>query len=337
MKSESQYLIDYKVIAWSRTLSVIFISALMLCATSCSRKKYMRDEGMVWHTTYHITYESDINLRDSILNVLNEVSASLNAFDPNSLTSRVNEGDSVEIDAHFRRNYEMSLRVNELSDGMFDPTLGPLITAWGFGKGHKATSDTTKLDSLLKITGIRKTRIENNRLVKDDPRIAFNFSAIAKGYGCDQIAATLMRNGVENFMVEIGGEIRCGGKNPSGGAWRVSIDKPVTSETISHDSQCIVGLSGGGLATSGNYRNFRREGGATTGHTISPRTGRPVETDVISATVLAPTAMEADALATAMMAMGSEGARRLTEKTGCGTLLVLSDSTVWIRNMPVEK
>lgn len=231
----------------------------------------------------------------------------------------------------------MSLKINRLSEGVFDPTLGPLITAWGFGKGHRATRDTLRLDSLLAITGINRTRIENGLLLKEDARIEFNFSAIAKGYGCDRVAEMLMRNGVTNFMVEIGGEIRCGGKSPSGGRWRISVDRPLLADSVVHESQCILELAGGGLATSGNYRNYRREGGRVLGHTISPVTGRPVETDVLSASVVAPTAMEADALATALMALGSERAKRLVVDEGYGALLVLADSTVWTHNLPLAR
>lgn len=295
----------------------------------CRRESFRKDEGMVWHTTYHITYEADRDLRDSIIAAFNIVNRSLNVFDDTSLVAKVNAGDSVEIDDDFRKVYEMSRHVNELSDGAFDPTLGPLITAWGFGKGHEATADTLRLDSLLQITGIVKTRIENNRLLKADPRIAFNFSAIAKGYGCDLVAEMLERNGVTNYLVEIGGEIRCGGKSPKGTDWRVSIDRPVWSDSVVHDSQCVVEISNQGLATSGNYRNFNEHSAPGTGHTISARTGRPVATDVLSATVIAPTTMEADALATAMIALGSERAKDLATRLGYPVILIFADNSVW--------
>ncbi|MDE7180018.1 MAG: FAD:protein FMN transferase [Muribaculaceae bacterium] len=312
----------------------LLLLAMGCCIFSGCRRDYHRDEGMVWHTTYHITYDSPRDLRDSVIATFRDVDASLNVFDAGSLVSKANEQDSILTDIHFRRVYEMSRHINELSDGAFDPTLGPLITAWGFGKGHKATADTLRLDSLLAITGISKTHLSGNRLIKDDRRISFNFSAIAKGYGSDAVAATLERNGVENYLVEIGGEIRCKGKSPSGKQWRVSIDRPVRSDKITHDSQCVVELTDAGLATSGNYRNFNEASGANAGHTISSTTGRPVTTDILSATVIAPTAMEADALATAMMAAGSEGARKMARATGYRVLLVLSDMSVWQQGFP---
>ena len=314
----------------SNKLAALSVAAAALASTaSCQRSDYRHAEGMVWHTAYHVTYESSRDLTDSIISVFNEVGSSLNVFDPNSLASVVNRRDSVEVDRHFREVYDMSVKVNRLTSGAFDPTLGPLITAWGFGKGHKASSDTLRLDSLLALTGVARTRIHDGVLIKSDARMQFNFSAIAKGYGADCVAEMLARNGSANYLVEIGGEIRCGGRNESGGYWRVSVDRPSYSDDASHESQCVVSVTGCGLATSGNYRNFHVEGGSRYGHTISSRTGRPVQTDVISATVIAQTCMEADALSTSMMAMGSEKSKGLAARLRYPTLLVLSDLTTW--------
>lgn len=294
-------------------------------------REYQNAEGMIWNTTYHVTYNGGSELKDSIMQVLNKVGASLNVFDENSLVSRVNVSDSTAVDTDFIRVYVESLKVNRLTDGAFDPTLGPLIEAWGFGKGHKATGDTARIDSLMKFVGIDKTRLSMDTLVKDDSRIRFNFSAIAKGYGCDCVGEMLQRNGVEDWLVEIGGEISCRGKSPEGGKWRVSIDRPVMQkDRILHDSQCVVEVTDAGIATSGNYRNLQSdEKGQYYGHTISARTGRPVRTDVISATVIGRTAMESDALATAFMAMGADDVKRLNKSTRLSVMLVLADSTVW--------
>ena len=294
-------------------------------------REYQNAEGMIWNTTYHVTYNGGSELKDSIMQVLNKVGASLNVFDETSLVSRVNVSDSTAVDTDFIRVYVESVKVNRLTDGAFDPTLGPLIEAWGFGKGHKATGDTARIDSLMKFVGIDKTRLSMDTLVKDDSRIRFNFSAIAKGYGCDCVGEMLQRNGVEDWLVEIGGEISCRGKSPEGGKWRVSIDRPVMQkDRILHDSQCVVEVTDAGIATSGNYRNLQSdEKGQYYGHTISARTGRPARTDVISATVIGRTAMESDALATAFMAMGADDVKRLNKSTRLSVMLVLADSTVW--------
>lgn len=317
------------ILHFFRHNAFIYIGFFMLFLTSCSQDGYKRIEGMIWNTSYHITYENEKDLTDSIMQVFNIIDGSLNVFNESSLVSQVNKADSLKIDSDFAAVYENSRKINRISDGAFDPTLGPLIDAWGFGKGHKATSDTLRLDSLLSITGLERTSLKNNILYKENPLIRFNFSAIAKGYACDRIGEMLKRNGTKSYLVEIGGEIRCEGLSPSNGKWTVSIDKPILSDSVLHDSQCIILLSQGGVATSGNYRNFHKSGNDTYGHTLSSKTGRPVKTDVLSATIVAPTAMEADALATTCMALGFEKSKILVEKTNVAVLLVLSNGEVW--------
>lgn len=300
-----------------------------LIVSSCNKNKYRYAEGMVWHTSYHITYESDRDLSDSILAVFDRVDASLNVFSPKSLVSLLNESDSVEADQFLLDVYTCSRRINSITSGAFDPTLSPLIDAWGFGKGHKATADTARIDSIMKHVGIEKTRLRDNVIVKADKDIRFNFSAIAKGYGCDCVAEMMKRNGVDNFLVEIGGEIICAGMSPSGEKWRVSIDAPeLERDGVSHLSAIILSVADVGIATSGNYRNFQESGGAVYGHTISRLTGRPVQTDIVSATVIAPTAMEADALATSLMTMPSQDVISLCERNSIAAMLILSDNTI---------
>ena len=298
---------------------------------ACNKKGDFRmAEGAVWHTSYHITYQSPVDLSDSISEVLRQVGASLNVFDPASLASRINRGETSAVDSNFTNVYNMSKRINTLTSGAFDPTLGPLITAWGFGKGHRATADTLRIDSLMQFVGIGKTKLKDGELVKEHPSIEFNFSAIAKGYGCDCIGKMFLRNGVNNFLVEIGGEIAASGKSPSGDDWHIGIDRPEYAAQPGAAAEAVVALTNRGMATSGNYRNFHGVGSERYGHTISSTTGRPARTDVLSATVIASTAMEADALATSMMAMGSERAIRLADSLRMPVMLVLADSTVHV-------
>ncbi len=317
--------------------TLLFLLPMLFSACGGNNKKsenqsdgYAKAEGMIWNTTYHLTFRGPESLADSALRVLEEVGRSLNVFDTTSLVSRVNRGNSVPVNTDFLRVYVMSKRVNKISGGAFDPTLGPLIAAWGFGPGHKATADTARTDSLLALCGIQKTRLSHYALVKENPAISFNFSAIAKGFGCDRVAEMLTENGVKDYLVEIGGEIRAAGVSPSGGDWRVSVDRPVHGASAdSRESACIVAFTDMGMATSGNYRNFHKDGSRIYGHTISSKTGRPVQTDVISATVLASTAMEADALATAFMAAGSERTREINNTLRRPVMLILADSTIW--------
>lgn len=309
---------------------VSLIISVLAVFSSCSNS-FVKEDGMVWNTVYHITYQGDRSLTDSVMSVLNEVGKSLSVFDKSSLVSKVNESVSTPVDRHFMTVYNTSLIVNSVSEGMFDPTVSPLITAWGFGPGHKINTDTLAIDSILTFTGINKTRLEGYTLIKDDVRTQFNFSAVAKGYGCDMVAKMLRRNGVENYLVEIGGEIAVGGESPSGESWKISIDKPVESDKeIVHDASAVISATNAGIATSGNYRNFHKEGDSTFGHTISPKTGRPVKTDVISATIIAPTCMEADATATACMAAGSEISKQILSTLRYEGMLILSDSTTYL-------
>lgn len=306
------------------------ILALFLLFISCSRKDYRFEEGMAWNTAYHITYESDRDLSDSIILVLNEINSSLSPFNPQSVVSGINENISDSVDRHFIAVYNESVKINEATNGTFDPTLAPLIRAWGFEKGHEVSADTMRLDSLLLLVGIAKTKIESGALIKKNKEIEFNFSALAKGYGVDCIADMLQNNGVTNYLVEIGGEIRASGVNPDGKFWRIGIDKP-DSEARYGETMELIEVNNVALATSGNYRNFHETEGRRFGHTISSKTGRPVETDVISATVIASSCMEADALATSCMALGSEKALSLCSRLSAGVMLILSDFSV-VRN-----
>lgn len=312
------------------SLSLSF-TIFILLAAACSKRDYRKTEGLIWNTTYHIIYEGVPSLNDSILKTLEEVNRSLNVFDSTSLVSRANLAESIVIDRHFKEVYETSRRINEASDGLFDPTLSPLIKAWGFGQGHKSSADTLKIKEILNYVGIKKTHLSADTLIKDDPRISFNFSAVAKGYGCDAVAEMFKRNGVDNYLVEIGGEISAGGKNPQGKLWKISIDSPIPSDSaIIHDSYAVINVGDAGVATSGNYRNFRKEDGKTVAHTISPLTGRPILSDIASATVIAPTAMEADAAATACMVAGLEKSKEMIRTLNFECILITTDSTVWL-------
>ncbi|MBO5029577.1 MAG: FAD:protein FMN transferase [Muribaculaceae bacterium] len=285
---------------------------------------------MIWNTMYNVTYDGPATLRDSLMPQFNRVAASVSAFDSTSLVSRINRNETARTDSAFRHVYRMSQLVNGRSGGAFDPTVSPLVTAWGFGKGHKATADTARIDELLKYVGIGKTRLHGNLLLKNDPRLEFNFSAIAKGYGCDAVGEMFLRNGVSNFLIEVGGEILAHGESPRGGKWRVSVDMPIRSEGVVHQSQCVLKIGNEGVATSGNYRNYHEQKGHVYGHTIDPVTGRPVQTDVLSATVIAPTAMEADAYATAAMALGSARAQQMAQKYGLAMMLIMPGNKIWM-------
>lgn len=303
---------------------------------SCSRtQSFRQEEGMAWNTIYHITYESGESLSDSIMKILNEIDYSLSPFNPVSTLSAINSNACRKTDNHFRAVFEESVKINRLSSGAFDPTLAPLIRAWGFGQGHTVSPDTMKIDSLLNMVGLGKTNISNGELIKDNPHIEFNFSALAKGYGVDCIAEMFLRNNVENFLVEIGGEIRASGKSPRGEDWIIGIDRPEAGARYG-ETVMNIRVSDAAIATSGNYRNYQESGGRRFGHTISSLTGRPVATDIISATVITSDCMEADALATTCMAIGSGRALEMCSVLEAGVMLILDDMRV-VMNKDFQK
>lgn len=291
--------------------TVLLLSVIaLLVGCSRGRNNYRRAAGSVWTTTYNIIYNSPADLTDSILACMRAVEKSLSPFDSSSLISRVNRSsEPVALDTMVARIFLASQKINRLSAGRFDPTVAPLVNLWGFGYRSGAEGDAPSdyaIDSALQLVGIDRCRIENNVIVKPHPATEFNFSAITKGFACDAIGEMFRANGVDDYMIEIGGEIALGGKNPDGQPWNIQIDAP--KEAPGHDAMTVVPLTGCGIATSGNYRNFRETSAGRSWHTIDPATGRPAITETLSATVVAPTCMEADALATACMAMSPDSA-----------------------------
>lgn len=316
---------------WKDKLKIkLFFWSIIFFITGCEDKDhFIKTEGMIWNTVYHITYNGSSHLQDSIISVLNRVSSSLSVFDTNSIVSHLNVSDSIIADKHLISVYDASLRIHALSEGRFDPTVSPLVEAWGFGRNHKPSSDTVAIDSILTFVGIEKTHKKGKMIIKDDKRTNFNFSAIAKGYGCDMVGEMFKRNGVSDFMVEIGGEITLSGKSPTGKDWKIAVDTPIEGNSPGEDTAIILSLTDAGLATSGNYRNYSIEGTVKLVHTISPKTGRPFIGEILSATVIAPSCMEADAIATACMASNREEAKELFKLTNTEGLLIFRDS-LWV-------
>jgi len=242
---------------------------------------------------------------------------SLNVFNPNSIVSKVNRNEEIELDDWFITVFNKAQEVSEKTGGVFDVTVAPFINLWGFGFEKADSVSPQIIDSIKTFVGYRKIRIEDRKVIKDDPRIILNFSAIAKGFACDVIAALFESEGVVNYMVEIGGEVAASGKNSRGLCWRVGIYTPEDDFSgMTNEIEETVALCGKkGLATSGNYRNYYIKEGKKYSHTIDPRTGYPSEweQDILSATIVASDCMTADAYATAFMAMGVEAACQMAE------------------------
>ncbi|MCX4291957.1 MAG: FAD:protein FMN transferase [Odoribacter sp.] len=289
---------------------VIFLCLLVLCG--CKRELFRHTEGKIYGTYYRIVYESAEVLDRPLLEQMERVNASLSMFNPRSVISRLNRNESCRTDSLFNRMFRMAVEVNGETRGAFDITVGPLVNAWGFGykKGVRPTPE--RIDTLLQWVGLDKLRLQGDSLVKCFRETEMDASSIAKGLGVDLAAEYLEARGVKNYMVDIGGEIRVKGKSGKGRAWRIGIDKPIEDpELLNRELQFIISMENGALATSGNYRNFYVKEGKKYAHTISPYTGYPVQQEVVSSTVYAPTCMEADAYATAFMVLGLEAAKEV--------------------------
>lgn len=284
----------------------------ILMFTACTKQKqYFEESGSVFHTIYHIKYEGSEILTEKIDAEFQKFNLSLNPFNPNSIISRVNRNEAVEADDWFIEVFNKAKEVSDHSEGIFDITCAPLVNLWGFGFSKMDSVTPQMIDSIKQFVGYQKVRLDGRKVVKDDSRILLNCSAIAKGYASDIIARLLEREGIENYMVEIGGEVTMKGVNQNGKCWRIGINKPEDDSTgVKNDIEEVVQLcKKGGVATSGNYRNYYIKDGKKYAHTIDPRTGYPSEQSILSATIVAEDCITADAYATAFMAMGLEKAR----------------------------
>lgn len=294
------------------------ICLLIIGLSACKndkKKVYIEDQGEIFHTTFHIKYEYDRSLYNEIMEELEKFDHSLNPFKENSIISDVNNNKPVELDSFFVAVFNKSEEISKITEGRFDITCSPLVNAWGFGFKNMEHVTPQVIDSLEKFVGYTKIRMENGKIIKTDPRVQVNTSAIAKGYSCDVIANLLQRHGIQNYMIEIGGEIAMKGKNDKGECWRIGVDKAIDDSTAMHrELQTILAICDKCVATSGNYRNYYVKDGKKFAHTIDPTTGYPAEQDILGATVLANDCMTADAYATAFMASGLEKSREYAKK-----------------------
>ena len=298
--------------------SFIWLGILLLATIWILVRKnnvpYHSINGLVFGTIYNITYQYDGDLKSEIEAELKRFDGSLSPFNDTSIISRINRNEEIVTDSFFQTCFNRSMEISEETNGAFDITIAPLANVWGFGFKKGEFPDSMKIDSLLQITDYKNVKLVDGRVVKEDPRIMLSCSAVAKGYSVDVVARLLEKKGIQNYMVDIGGEIVAKGKNSRNGLWRIGINKPIDdSLSVNQEIQTILELSDAGLATSGNYRNFYYKDGKKYAHTIDPRTGYPVQHNILSATVIAEDCMTADALATAFMVMGLEEAERVAD------------------------
>lgn len=282
---------------------VVFIIAFLLVGCT-SIPRYRTVDGSMLGTTYHIIAKTGLGsdeIFDKMEQINSEANASMSIFNPSSLLSRINRNETDTIDRHIAQNVDVAMRVNILSP-RYDITVKPLVDAYGFAA--KSREAKPNIDSLLEFVGFSKFRIDGCRIVKQDSRVQLDLNSVAKGYTVDLIADWLESEGCENYIVEVGGEIRSKGVNRNGTAWRVGVDTPFDNNNEpGRYQQRVISLAGRSLATSGNYRRFYyNDEGKRISHTIDPFTGESQTTSLLSATVVASRCVVADALATMFMA-----------------------------------
>ena len=300
-----------KIIFHSIALVLLIVASVVIIRQN-SAMPYQINQGMVFGTFYKITYQHDKNLQKEIEAQLKSVNDALSMFDKKSIITAVNNNEPVKLNDMFVNVFKLAQSISEDTDGAFDITVAPLVNAWGFGYKSGALPSQQDIDSIRAFVGYQKVKLSGMRIQKEDARLTLDCSAIAKGYGTDVVARYFLREGIKNFMVEIGGEIVTHGVNPKRQQWSIGIEKPVEdSLAMKSELQTVLKVDDIAMATSGNYRNFYYKDGKKYAHTIDPKTGFPVQHNILSATVLAKQCAVADAYATAFMVMGLEKSKEI--------------------------
>jgi thiamine biosynthesis lipoprotein len=255
-----------------------------------------------------------VDCQSDIDSVLNAVDLSMSTYIPESLISKINRNESNKIDSLFFRVITEALLIAKETQGAFDPTLAPIVNYWGFGFEEIQNIDESILAELMQSVGYTKLSFNDSTIFKTNTNTQIDFNAIAQGFTVDLVGEHLQKLGITNYMIEIGGELKCSGFNADGDLWRIGIDKP--SEDIQKDRfQAIIEVENKSVASSGNYRKFKvdEKTGMKYVHTINPKTGSPVQTNLLGVTIITESCMRADAIATACMVMGLEKSKTYLE------------------------
>jgi len=311
---------------------LICIFALLILAVSCKQSeelKLVKFTGPIQGTYYAVTYydAESRNLQIDVEALLKGFDLTASMWVENSVISKINRNDTtVTPNDLFIDLFDKSKLVYENSEGAFDPTVGPLVNAWGFGFNDRMKIDQHIIDSVLPFIGFDKVKHENIGILKSDPRIQFDFNAIAQGYSVDLVGEFLEFRGITNYLIDIGGEVVAKGSKPKGESWKVGIEKPTDNAEYGEGLKAIVNLDNKAMATSGNYRKFYEEDGIRYSHTIDPKTGYPVQHSLLSVSILADDCATADAYATAFMVLGLENSKTLLNKSkGMEAYFIFSD------------
>lgn len=324
---------------------IILISSFILVLISCKRQaelKPIKFEGEAQGTYYSITYYDSENR-----NLQKEVDSILTAFDlvasvylENSMVSKINRNEDIKVNEMFIELFNLSKEVSASTDGAFDVTIGPIINAWGFGSSKQDSLPESKLEYLKTICGYNKVRIENNRVIKDNPEMILNYNAVAQGFSVDIIGRFFSNLGIENYLIDVGGEVLAKGTKPNKELWNIGIEKPSESQNDERKLFSTLKITDKAVATSGNYRKYYIKNGVKISHTIDPKTARPVTHNLLSVTVVAKTAVMADAYATAFMVIGKDKAIefiKMHPDKNLSAYFIFSDETGTLRSFATDE
>ena len=287
-----------------------YFTTLLLVLVSCNNElTNTKLKGPIFGTFYEVTYatEGNDNYQKALDSIFAAVNQSMSNYQADSDISKVNQHELDIVDSYFVDVFKAAKEIYNQTDGVFDPTIGKLVNAWNFGsEEYKTKLDSLKIDSLMQYVGFDKVRLNNNVLIKSDPKPYIDFNAIAKGYAVDLVAAFLDSKASDNYMINIGGELRTKGINiEKQSGWTVGIENPNFDGTQSYDKVFV--LKNSAMATTGTYRKFKwDENGNRYAHIINTKTGYPTRTNILSVSVIAENCMMADGYATAFQAMGVE-------------------------------
>ena len=304
-----------KRLMWQLPFLTLLIVGSILIIRQQHNMPYQQCSGTIFGTFYSVTYQYDKDLKPEITARMLEVDSALSMFNIKSIVSRVNHNEDVQPNDMFLQVFNLAQQISADTDGAFDITVAPLVNIWGFGFKQGQEPTRQAVDSLMAFVGYKKVKYDGRRIVKDDPRIMIDCSAIAKGYGVDVVARLLDEKGIQNYLVEIGGEVVTKGISQKRLPWKIGVTKPTDeAATGNGELQAVLNVTDKAMATSGNYRNFYYKDGRKYAHTIDPKTGFPVQHNILSATVLAKDCARADAYATSFMVMGLERAKQVLDR-----------------------
>lgn len=315
----------------NRLLRFISLSLLALVMAGCTERppQEIHLQGATMGTSYNIKFASDTSIDPQVIHqridaALIRVNELMSTYDPNSELSRLNQHRSNKpfaLSGETLLVLREAVRLSQISNGALDVTIGPVVNLWGFGPTQRpeVIPSDELITETLAITGISKIVLADDSIIKNEPNLYIDLSTIAKGYGVDVVAELLIAAGITEYLVEIGGEMRVAGNKVTGVPWRIAIEMPVSTERA---VQSVIEIGDNAIATSGDYRNYYEQGGVRYSHLINPVTGKPIQHNLVSVSVIHPSAMTADGLATALIVLGTAEAQALAELNNIAVVLI---------------